>query len=102
MLLRYPWPGNIRELENVLERAIVLGRGNTLEPADLFLDMRTNPVASVNINLPFNELIRNHKKEIIREALRQCGGNQSRAAEKLAVSQPYLSRLMKKLGLRTT
>jgi Nif-specific regulatory protein len=99
-LVEYDWPGNVRELENILERAIVLGRKEEIAAEDLFFNAVTQRRGSVDLSLPYGELLRNYKKEIITEALRMCGGNQSRAAKKLAIKQPYLSRLMKELGLR--
>ena len=101
-LLKYPWPGNVRELENVLERAIVLGSEERIDADDLLLDLAPAPSRSIDTRRPFRELVRDYKKDVIAEALRRCGGNQSRAAEQLSVTQPYLSRLMKDLGLRGT
>jgi DNA-binding NtrC family response regulator len=50
--------------------------------------------------MPYRELVKKFKREVIKEALRECEGNQSRAAKKLLLTQPYLSRLMKDLGIR--
>lgn len=99
-LLEYEWPGNVRELENVLERAIVLGATDKIEAENLLLDVSLRPWRGIELNKPFKELVRDLKKEIIAQALRECGGNQSRAAKKLSLTQPYLSRLMKDLNLR--
>ena len=99
-LLDYEWPGNVRELENVLERAIVLGAKETIVPENLLLDLSLVPSRQVEIDRPYRDLVKEFKKGLIAEALRECGGNQSRAALKLGVTQPYLSKLMKDLGLR--
>ena len=99
-LLGYAWPGNVRELENVLERAIVLGAKEAIDAENLLLDLSLIPSRQVAIDRPYRELVKEFKKGLIAEALRECGGSQSRAAVKLGVTQPYLSKLMKDLGLR--
>ena len=71
LLMRYSWPGNIRELQNVLEKAVVLAKSGVLDVADLDLDLvRTS--SHVNFNdtdispaLPFAEWIRKDKRESI-------------------------------------
>jgi Nif-specific regulatory protein len=99
-LLDYEWPGNVRELENVLERAIVLGAKETIGTDNLLLDISLVPSRQVEIDRPYRDLVKEFKKSLIAEALRGCGGSQSRAAVKLGVTQPYLSKLTKDLGLR--
>ena len=99
-LLEYDWPGNIRELENVLERAIVLGEKDTIDADNLLLDLSLLASKPIELNRPYRELVKDFKRDIIKRALDECGGNQSRAAEILSLTQPHLSRLMKDLGLR--
>ncbi|MDD5555867.1 MAG: sigma 54-interacting transcriptional regulator [bacterium] len=99
-ILGYNWPGNVRELENVLERAIVLGAKETIDRDNLLLDLAPAPAAEIALTKPYRELVKDFKREIVARALRECGGNQSRAARKLALTQPYLSRMMRDLGLR--
>lgn len=99
-LLRYEWPGNVRELENVLERAIVLGAKETIGTDNLLLDISLIPSRKIEIDRSYRDLVKEFKKGLIAEALRESGGSQSRAAVKLGVTQPYLSKLMKDLGLR--
>jgi len=99
-LVDYEWPGNVRELENVLERAIVLGAKDTIDAEDLLLDLSIQIDKQPGIDKPFRELVRDVKRDIVMRALSECGGNQSKAAEKLSLTQPYLSRLMRDLGLR--
>jgi len=74
-LMRYQWPGNIRELENALEHAIVLGSSNTILPDDL-------PEAIVEIGSPasplnahYHAVITDFKKQLVREAFRQTKGS---------------------------
>jgi Nif-specific regulatory protein len=99
-LLEYGWPGNVRELENVLERAIVLGVTDTIDADNLLLELALPSLKPLDLNMPYRELVKKFKREVIKEALRECEGNQSRAAKKLLLTQPYLSRLMKDLGIR--
>ena len=99
-LEKYSWPGNIRELENVLERAIVLGAKDVIDAGDLRLDLAPPPKKAIDIIHPYREMVRDYKREVIQEALGRSGGNQSRAAERLSITQPYLSRLIKDLALR--
>lgn len=99
-LLGYEWPGNVRELENVLERAIVLGVKDVIDADDLLLDLPLSTARPIEIDRPYRDLVRDFKRDLIRRALSECGGNQSRAAEKLSIAQPYLSRVMRDLGLR--
>ncbi len=99
-LLGYDWPGNVRELENVLERAIVLGEKDVIDADNLLLDLSLFTSKSIDLNRPYRELVKDFKRDIVKRALDECGGNQSRAAEKLGLTQPHLSRLMKDLGLR--
>jgi transcriptional regulator with PAS, ATPase and Fis domain len=102
ILLDYCWPGNVRELENVLERAMVLWSGDKIEAEDLFLGSSAYKDSEVELGLPFQELLKNYKRKIIIEALRESGGNQTKAAKQLSIKQPYLSKMIKDLGLKKT
>ncbi len=100
----YTWPGNVRELANAIERAVVLGLGDQVEPDDLpsrivrgdtgGTDMKTDT------ELPFHEAVEEYKRALIREALTKSDGNQSQAAEQLGLQRTYLARLITNLGLR--
>ncbi len=105
LLKAHPWPGNVRELENAVERAVVLGAGAEISPLDLGLrtidrTVPSLPGAEPSIG-PFHEGVEEFKRELIRRALEQAKGNQTRAAEILGLQRTYLSRLVKNLGLRT-
>ena len=105
-LTRYEWPGNIRELRNVIERALVMSSGDVLRlPGPLRSDApgsnaRGASGASELGSLPFSELVRRKKTEWIREALERSGGNQRRAAELLGMHRPTLTRMIRELGIR--
>jgi DNA-binding NtrC family response regulator len=95
------WPGNIRELANVVERAIVLGQPPTIEIDDL-------PEAVVSVKSengstgakPYYEMIDDFRREVITAALAQTQGNQAAAAKILGLQRTYLARLVKSLGVR--
>ena len=99
------WPGNVRQLSNVIERAVVLAKGDTIRAADLALDAPAfaafTPLDSLD-ELPLSRAVEAYKVRRVRQALVQTGGNQSRAAELLGLRQSNLSRLMKTLGLSMT
>jgi len=103
-LERYAWPGNIRELRNVIERALVMTSGEVLRlPGPLHAgDVRPASVGGDGAlgSAPFAELVRRKKIEWIREALAQSGGNQRRAAEILGLHRPSLTRMIRELGIR--
>jgi Nif-specific regulatory protein len=109
LLERYRWPGNIRELANVVERAAVLCPGAVIEPADLPPEVRAGASAGASLpdglappdgKTPLAAEVAAFKRRRIEQALAAAGGNQSRAAELLGLRQSNLSRLMRALGMR--
>ncbi len=96
MLKGYSWPGNIRELENAIERAVVLGEGDTLLPQHLALG-----VASVGEEgkATVKELLGNFEKEKLLKALREANWVQSEAAHILGLPRSSLRYKMKKFNL---
>jgi DNA-binding NtrC family response regulator len=117
-LLRYHWPGNVRQLQNVIERAVVLTQGSMITPRNLphevvhqvpheFRDTTTSALpmadqierpqmlvtASQSLNLADRE------KAALLAALEQCRGNKKKAAELLGIHRPTLYTKMKKFGL---
>ena len=106
-LLRYAWPGNVRELSNVMERCVLLA-GDTVSLCDLPEELMAGnalapaPVTAVDdlFSLNYNDAVTAARRLIVLRALEQASGHQTRAAERLGVTQPYLSRLIKQLGIR--
>jgi DNA-binding NtrC family response regulator len=98
-LQQYPWPGNIRELENVLMRAVILCPEDTLEPS--YLHLPDSPVSSATeakTGAPprhYHESMDAYSRKIIEEALRRNGWNQTRAAEELGLQRTYLTKLLR-------
>ncbi|HEU4685060.1 MAG TPA: sigma-54 dependent transcriptional regulator [Nitrospira sp.] len=101
-MARYGWPGNIRELENVIARAVILSPTEVIGPDLLSLDAgvisRQDPLTYVS--LPYHQSMEEHSKHIIDQALRLSEGNQTKAAERLRLQRTYLARLIKQQKMR--
>ena len=99
MLRGYDWPGNIRELENVLTRAMVLCPQQTIEPEHLCLpsgaaaiERHQESAAPVR---PYHDAMEAYSRTVLEEALRRNGWNQTRAAEELQLQRTYFTKLLK-------
>ncbi|HKJ45209.1 MAG TPA: sigma-54 dependent transcriptional regulator, partial [Balneolales bacterium] len=97
-LIHYSWPGNIRELQHAVERAVIMTESEKLQPYDFILTSKDNHEHHLNgnsntLNLDVLE------KSTIRKALKQYEGNISQAAEALGLTRPALYRRMEKHGL---
>jgi DNA-binding NtrC family response regulator len=103
LLERYTWPGNIRELENVIERAVILCRGTIVTPQELpsLREHLRAPVLSGDaFRLPPGGIVLSDlEKELIRQALEQTHQNKSHAAKKLGLSRTQLRTRMRQYGL---
>ena len=105
ILMVYPWPGNIRELKNVVESAAVIAENGYIEPAQLpgkitgvFNNSETNEII-LPVNLPLDDRLNEIEKSMIIEALRKTGGVQVRATELLGINQRSLWHRIKKHGI---
>jgi len=94
-LKQYSWPGNIRELQHSIERAVILSDGSTLRPSDFNLLLSRS---SHSDSTPVSS-IKDVEKETIRKALNTFNGNISKAANELGFGRTTLYRKMKKYGL---
>jgi DNA-binding NtrC family response regulator len=93
-LLQYSWPGNVRELEHTMERAVLMSRGEQIQPADLGIGIQRPGSQNLEeLSLESVESI------LIRKALQRFQGNVSQAAEALGLSRGALYRRMEKYGL---
>lgn len=90
MLTRYHWPGNIRELENCIERAVLLSDGDVIRsehlPPSLQMIKKTASIAERSLT----EIIANKEQELIVDALKKCGGQQRKAAKELGITERML------------
>ena len=96
-LIDYDWPGNIRELENAIERAVVLGAGEWILPEDLpeeLIDNERLPTSR------YHDTVKDSKKELIVKAVREARGNYTEAAKVLGIHPNYLHRLIRNLNLK--
>jgi transcriptional regulator with PAS, ATPase and Fis domain len=101
LLKDYYWPGNVRQLENTIERAVALSRGKVLDLEDIHLDSdQTRAAASGGVHfLPEGMTLEGWEDEMIREALRRANGNKSQAARLLGLSRNALRYRLSKLGM---
>ncbi len=98
LLLKHDFPGNVRELENLIHRAVVLARGDTISRADLPLHLGgLKPEARVDAG-GFAERVMAFEKTLIDEALEKAGGVQTRAAAALGMSERHLRYRLKKFA----
>jgi len=94
LMMQYAWPGNVREFEHSIERALLLSSGEEIEPANLSINSQ-RPAAPSMENMSIDEM----EVSLIRRVLRRCDGNISQAAESLGLSRAALYRRMEKYGL---
>ena len=93
-MMQYAWPGNVRELEHTVERAVLLARGEQIEPANLAI-ASARPQAANADTMSIDEM----EAQLIRKVLRRCDGNISQAAESLGLSRAALYRRIEKYGI---
>ena len=96
-LAQYDWPGNIRELENAIERAVVLGSGEWVLAEDLpeeLLEAQPSP------GTYYHETVKGSKRELILKAFQQSAGNYTETARLLGIHPNYLHRLIRNLNLK--
>ncbi|MEE4313661.1 MAG: sigma-54 dependent transcriptional regulator [Desulfofustis sp.] len=100
LLIHYEWPGNIRELENTIERAVILCLGEQITPHDLpshLLSKEVRQFGSDTADTAFT--LRDMEREMIRSTLEKTGNNKSRTAKILGVARQTLLNKIKEYGL---
>ncbi len=95
LLLDYHWPGNLRQMKNIIKRATLLAQGSFITPMELGSELSETPVPSNNMALKNEEI----EKEHIQEALRQTGNNKSKAAQLLNIDRKTLYNKLKLYGI---
>jgi DNA-binding NtrC family response regulator len=101
-LCSHDWPGNIRELENVIQRSLILANGEVIELADLpeeFREATIEPGSDLDSNFgdgeSFEARLQDFKVRMAKDMVVQCHGNKTEAAKRLRVSRAYLHRLIR-------
>lgn len=96
-MLEYAWPGNVRELKNAIERAMIFAEGQILPE-----HLQIGPVQNYEnrYNLKLKEAVSRFKGDFIKETLKNCNGNQTKAAKLLGLQRSYLARLIVQLGIK--
>jgi two-component system response regulator PilR (NtrC family) len=106
LLMQYPFPGNIRELQNIIERSVALETSNIILPENLVLskNLGQGEVTAIpeltDAGLNLNEELARFEKLLIEKALEKAGGSKTRAAELLKISYDSLHYRSEKLGMR--
>ncbi len=103
-LSEYSWPGNIRELDNAIARAVVMSPQDAIPPQTLGLSHGSTHESGDDANgdlldLPYHNSMEEHSKRIIRHALKLAHGNQTKAAERLQLQRTYLARLIRQKNI---
>jgi transcriptional regulator with GAF, ATPase, and Fis domain len=100
ILLDYDFPGNVRELENAIERAVVLGASEWILPEDLPENLLEMADFNEDSILNYHEAVQEKKKELIRQAFHEAKGSYVEAAKILDVHPNYLHRLIRNLNIK--
>ncbi|HTC91955.1 MAG TPA: sigma-54 dependent transcriptional regulator [Terriglobales bacterium] len=101
ILANYHWPGNVRQLQNIVERAAALAHGPVLDAGDIHMDAprAKSSTAGNNNFLPEGMTLDQWEDEMVREALRRANGNKSQAARLLGISRNTLRYRLTKIGI---
>ncbi len=99
MLTRYHWPGNIRELENCIERAVLLCEDDVIRSEHLPPSLQMIDRHDTTAKPSFTEIIANKERELIVDALKKCGGQQRKAAQELGITERILGYKIHKYGI---
>ncbi|NIR52023.1 sigma-54-dependent Fis family transcriptional regulator [candidate division KSB1 bacterium] len=103
-LLKYPFPGNVRELENVIEQAVVLARHHLITTGDLPANVRgvesEQQRGFDSTTGRFQERVSAFEKQLIEEGLEKAGGVQTKAADLLGMTERHLRYKLKKYGMK--
>lgn len=99
MLTRYHWPGNIRELENCIERAVLLCEDDVIRSEHLPPSLQMINKGNATTTPTFTEIIANKERELIVDALKKCGGQQRKAAVELGLTERILGYKIRKYGI---
>jgi len=106
LLMDYDWQGNIRELENVIERAVILGKGQIITPEDLpeflnaaALSKEEGSAGDNGDKLKLKDALKHPEKDLILKALNSANWKRNEAANILGINRTTLFKKMRKYGL---
>jgi DNA-binding NtrC family response regulator len=103
-LMAYEWPGNVRQLENEIQRAVVLSQGKVITSQLLSLEpgrtsTQVDVAERVRKGVPYNDVIHELETMLLSEALRQCDGDRKEAAQRLGMTLAALQAKLKEFNL---
>jgi len=98
-IANYSWPGNVRQLQNTIERAVIMTDSDHIRLEDLPVEITQFRNTSIQVGSTLKDAVDNFKKEFIVKSLAFNKGNKTRTAEMLDIQRTYLSRLIKELGV---
>jgi DNA-binding NtrC family response regulator len=105
-LRKYSWPGNIRELKNLVQRLLILGAGEdvSLEEVEAALSVRAGPVAALReegglMELPLREAREQFERQYLEQQFQQVGGSVGRLAQRVGMERTHLYRKLRSLGI---
>ena len=101
LLCEYAWPGNVRELENAIQSAIILSDGDLIRASNLPKELQRNDLRRLNVALgwsSFDQQLHDYKVKLAMDAVKECNGNKTLAAQNLNMSRTYLHRLIREQG----
>lgn len=103
-LMKYNFPGNIRELENIIERSVILARENMITkndlPGEMSLSLQKSVIDPYNLNDSYEDKMKSFETELINEALNRNNGNQSAAARDMQISERHLRSRLERLQIK--
>jgi len=102
LLLKYDYPGNVREVENIIERAVVITRGSIISASDLPFSKNSLLVDQTGMKArgTLKESIESFEYQMVRQAMKETGNHQTKAANLLGISERMLRYKLKKYGLK--
>ncbi len=103
-LMKYNYPGNVRELENIIEHSVIFSRDENIALEDLPLQVETSSDKLIidprNLDNEYDEKMKTFESEMIKEALNRTEGNQSAAARILNITERHLRSRLERLGMK--
>ena len=104
-LRNYPWPGNIRELKNLVQRLLILGNGDEIGQDEVESTIsaappaRTRDVGAIPLDLPLREAREKFERAYLLQQFKECDGNVARLAERVGMERTNLYRKLRTLGI---